>query len=180
MFGERDEGVAEVVEGFAEGSAPALVPAGFAAVAAAVGAPAFDAVGAGPGAVIDDDGLGLGREVGEEFGVVGELGVGVLAEGAEGGAEGHFAVFVVVAVAFAVGGDVRDLGAGAVVVESAEEAPGEVFAVVEQAFKGDGARVWAVVEEDGDGSSAIERDGVGVGGIDGAVRGLGPGVGMCV
>ena len=50
-FGERSGAVAEEVESFAEGSAPALVPAGLAAVAAAVGAPALDAVGAGPGGV---------------------------------------------------------------------------------------------------------------------------------
>ncbi len=48
LFGEWGGGVAEIVEGFAEGSAPFLVPAGLAAVAAAVGAPALDAVGAGP------------------------------------------------------------------------------------------------------------------------------------
>ena len=44
LLGEGGGGVAEIVEGFAEWGAPLLVPAGFAAVAAAVGAPALDAV----------------------------------------------------------------------------------------------------------------------------------------
>ncbi len=74
-LGERGGGVAEVVEGFAQGAAPLLVPAGLAAVAAAVGAPAFDAVGAAPGGVFDDLGLPLRRELCEELAVVGELGV---------------------------------------------------------------------------------------------------------
>ncbi len=93
----------------------------------------------------------------------------------EGVAEGHFAVFVVVAVAFAVGGDVGELGSGGVGAETAEEAFAEGFAAVEQAFKGDGAGAGAVVEEDGDGAAAVERDAVGVGGVDGGVGGGGPG-----
>ncbi len=73
LLGEGSGGVAEVVEGFAERRAPLLVPAGLgAAVAAAVGAPALDAVGAGPGGVFDDFGLPFGRKVFEKFAVVGE------------------------------------------------------------------------------------------------------------
>ena len=72
LFGQGGGGVAEEVEGVAEGRAPLLVPAGLAAVAAAVGAPAFDAVGAAPGGVFDDLGLPLRGEFGEELAVVGE------------------------------------------------------------------------------------------------------------
>ena len=56
-----------------------------------------------------------------------------------------------------------------------EQAAGEVFAAVEEAFEGDGAGVGAVVEEDGDAAAFVELDGVGVGGVDGGVGGFGPG-----
>ena len=54
-----------------------------------------------------------------------------------------------VAVALAVGGDVDELRLAAVCrsAEAAEQALGEVFAAVQQAFEGDGAGDGAVVEE---------------------------------
>ena len=107
--------VAEEIECGAERGAPLLVPAGFAAVAATVGAPALDAVGAGPGGVFDDLGFVLGWEFFEELAVVGEGGEVVFFDPVHGIAEGHFAVFVVVAVGFAVGGDVGELGLGCIV-----------------------------------------------------------------
>ena len=109
LLGEWRGGVAEVVEGFAEGGAPLLVPAGLAAVAAAVGAPAFDAVGAAPGGVFGDFGLPFGRESFEELAVVGEVGLVSVFDPVHGVGERHLAVLVVVAVALAVGGDVGDL-----------------------------------------------------------------------
>ena len=88
-------------------------------------------------------------------------------------------MLVMVAVAFAVGGDVGDLGdfgiAGRERVEAGEEAFGEVFAAVEEAFEGDGAGGGAVVEEDVDGAAFVEVDEIGLGGVDGGVGGLGPG-----
>ena len=60
-------------------------------------------------------------------------------------------------------------------VEAGEEAAGEVFAGVEQAFEGDGAGGGAVVEEDGDAAAFVELDEVGVGGVDGGVGGFDPG-----
>jgi hypothetical protein len=66
LLGERDQCVAQLVEGLAQGRAPLLVPAGLAAVAAAVGAPALDAVHAAPGGVLDDLALELGRKLLEE------------------------------------------------------------------------------------------------------------------
>jgi hypothetical protein len=83
-------------------------------------------------------------------------------------------VFVVVAVAFAVGGDVGELGFAGVGVEAGEEAAGEVFSAAEEAFEGDGAGVGAVVEEDGDAAAFVELDGLGVGGVYGGVGGFGP------
>ena len=110
LFGEGSGGVAEVVEGFARGGAPLLVPAGLAAVAAAVGAPAFDAVGAAPGGVFGDLGLPFRGEFFEELAVVGEVGLVAVFDHVHGVGEGHLAVLVVVAVAFAVGGDVGESG----------------------------------------------------------------------
>ncbi len=52
-FGEGNQGIAEGVEGLAQGLAPLLVPSRFSAAASAVGAPAFHAVGAAPGGVLD-------------------------------------------------------------------------------------------------------------------------------
>ncbi len=82
-------------------------------------------------------------------------------------------MLVVVAVGFAVGGDVRELGGvvGAGGLVKPPRSVAEVFAGVEQAFKGDGARGGAVVEEDGDGAAFVERDEVGLGGVDGGVGG---------
>ena len=59
-FGQRDEGVAQLVQSLAERRAPSLIPALLAAVAAAIRAPALDAVYAAPGGVFDDLGLVLG------------------------------------------------------------------------------------------------------------------------
>jgi hypothetical protein len=127
-------------------------------------------VGAAPGGVFDDLGLPLGREFLEELAVVGELGVAVVLDPVHGVGERHLAVLVVVAVALAVGGDVGELG-GSSGAESAvvewkpiEQAAAEVFAAVEQAFKGDGAGGGAVVEEDGDAAAFVEIDAVGMGG----------------
>ena len=87
-------------------------------------------------------------------------------------------MLVVVAVAFAVGGDVRELGgiAGAG-VEAVEEAVAEGLAAVEQAFESDGAGAGAVVEEDGDAAAFVELDAVGLGGVGGGVGGADPGWG---
>ena len=60
------------IECFAQWGRAILVPAGPAAVAAAVGAPALDAVGAAPGGVFEDLGLPLRREAFEELAVVRE------------------------------------------------------------------------------------------------------------
>ena len=162
LFRQGRGGVAEVVEGFAQRGAPLLVPAGFAAVAAAVGAPAFDAVGAAPGGVFGDFGLPLGRKFFEELAVVGQAWPAAFFDPVHGVGEGHLAVLVVVAVAFAVGGDVGELGdlgiAGRGGMEAGEETAAEVFAAVEQAFEGDGAGAGAIVEEDGDAAAFVEAE----------------------
>ena len=61
--------------------------------------------------------------------------------------ERHFTVGVMMAICFAVGRNVHQLRAGAIIGEAAEQAVCEFFAVVEQFFKGDSLRHRAVVEE---------------------------------
>ena len=133
-------------------------------------------MGTAPGGVFGDLGLPSGREFLEEFAVVGEFGLVLVLDPVHGVGEGHLAVAVVVAVAFAVGGDVGELGfviAGGC-VEAGDEAAAKVFAAIEEAFEGDGAGAWAVVEEDGDGTAFVELDEIGSGGVGGAVGGFGP------
>ena len=59
----------------------------------------------------------------------------------------HFAVAVVVAVGFAVGGDVDQLRLAVVVREGGQQAVGELLAVVQQAVRRRRLRDRAVVEE---------------------------------
>ena len=161
-----------------------LIPVGLAAVAAAVAAPALDTVGAGPRGVVDDFGLPGGGKLLEELAVVGKAREVVVLDVVEGIAEGHFAVLVVVAVGFAIGGNVDELGFGGwfIGVEVGEETAGKGFAVVEETLEGDGAGGRAVVEEDGDGAAVVELDEIGLCGINGGVRSFDPcgfGWGLC-
>src|ERR1019366_4030768 len=54
LLSERGQSIAQLVEGLAQRCAPLLVEAGLAAIAAAVGAPALDAVTTAPRGVVDD------------------------------------------------------------------------------------------------------------------------------
>src|SRR5262249_53577632 len=76
LLGGGGEGGAEAVEGPAQRAAPGLPPAGPARAAAAVRAPALDAVGAAPGGVLVDLHLPLGRVPLEELAVVGQAHAG--------------------------------------------------------------------------------------------------------
>ena len=135
---------------------------------------------AAPGGVFDDLGLPLGREFFEELAVVGEAGVAVCLRSSAWRRRGPSRR--------ACGGG-RSFrrrwrrgraarlrrSSGEVGMEAGEQAAGEVFAAVEEAFEGDGAGGGAVVEEDGDAAAFVEVDEVGVGGVDGGVGGFGPG-----
>ena len=67
-----------------------------------------------------------------------------------------------------------ELRALALSLKPALEAAGEVFAGVEQALKGDGARVGTVVKEDGDGNAGGEAHQIRARGVDGCVGSIGP------
>src|SRR5207237_4126307 len=62
----------------------------------------------------------------------------------------HLTTMMMMTIALAVGRDVHQLGPISFLGKSADQSAGELFAVVEQSFKGDGARNRAVVEESGD------------------------------
>ena len=141
--------VLERVERLAQRRAPFLVPVA-AHLAAAVGPPALDAVDAAPRAVLVDLDLPLGRVQLEELAVVGQPDVGVLRQPLQHVGQGHVAVGMVMAVRFAVGGDVHELGMLAAVVEPLEEPGQEAVAVVEQPLEGDLLRDDPVVEEQDD------------------------------
>jgi len=179
-FGERCGSISKEIEGFAKRGAPALIPAGVASVASAVGTPAFDAMGAGPRGIIDDFGFPGGRKFFEKLAVVREACEVIVLDVVEGVAKRHLAVFMVMAVGFSVGGDVGELrfGGRPVDVEAGDKAAGEGFAIVEEAFEGDGSGGGPVVEEDGDGATAFEADEVGAGRVDGGVGRFDPGTGI--
>ena len=97
------------VERLPERAAPALVPVAPVA-AAAIGTPALDAVCAAPGAVLMDLGFPLGRVELEKLAVVRQPDVWVLGQAIEDVSQRHVAVGMMMAVRFAVGGDVHELG----------------------------------------------------------------------
>ncbi len=177
---EGRDGIAQVVERFAQRRTPLLIPAGTAARTAAVGAPAFDAVRAAPRGVFDNLRFEARGIFLEELAVVGQVGAGrigldgVILQRMQHPRERHLAIFVMVTVALAVGGDVHDLRFAAVGFEAADQALGESFAVVQQAFEGDGAGARAVVEEDIDGAAFLEADEIGTRSVDGGVGRIDP------
>jgi hypothetical protein len=141
--------IAKPVEGLAEGASPMLIPTRTpAGVAGTVGLPASDSVGTTPGAGLMDFDLERGRMGGEEFAVIGQarelIGFDVL----EGVGEGHFTVAMVMAVGFAVGGDMNKLIFRSIIDERIDETMGEAFTFDEKTFEGDSLRDRSVVEED--------------------------------
>src|ERR1035438_7664202 len=120
------------------------MPAG---IAAAVSAPAPYAMHATPGSVFENLDDVLGGIARQKFGVVGDPGQTIGFDVAERVGERHIAVTVVMAVGFAICGDVGQLWPVALIVEGGQQTPGEVLPIVEQALKGNGARNGPVVEE---------------------------------
>ncbi len=72
VFGKRRDGIPQPVESCAKRRAPSLIPTLVPAVAAAVGAPALDAVGTTPRSILDDFRLPRGRELSQELAIVGQ------------------------------------------------------------------------------------------------------------
>lgn len=106
LFPERGEFIPEPVESLSQWSAPGLIPMlAASAVAAAVGHPPADPVGAAPGAFFVNPDFGGGWVRFEVFRVVGESGEVIGFNVLECVGQSHFAVASVVAVGFAVGGD---------------------------------------------------------------------------
>ena len=174
VFAERGDGIAEPVESGAKRRAPALVPPLASAVAAAVGTPALDTVGTTPRGIVDDFRLPLGWELGQELAVIDQPRQLLVFDEAQGIGESHFSMAMVVAITLAVGGHMHHLRFRVAGVNATSQPPGVVFSVIEQAFEGDRARQWAVVEEDGNAASLLQVNQVRMVGIDGGVGRLGP------
>src|SRR5580700_4942015 len=137
-----------MIERLAQRSTPGLVPSGLAAgVAATVGVPAANAVGAAPCGVLEDLNFVSRRIDGEVFAIVSEAGELVGFNVMQRVGERHLTFVMMMAVGFSVGGDVHELRPAAVLGEATDEAAGKAFAVREQPFKSDGPGDGAVVEK---------------------------------
>ena len=90
---------------------------------------------------------------------------GVLLEEAYRVGEGHLTVAMMVAVGLAIGRHAFELRLRGV-FELRFESRSEVFSGIQQAFKGDSARGWTVVEKHCDGDAGVEADEVRPSGID--------------
>src|SRR5262249_50190901 len=138
LLGEgRVDLAAQPVEGLPQRAAPRLAPAGMGAgVAAAVLPPALDTVGAAPGAVLEDLRHVTGRMALEVLAVVGEPGRALRLEAAQDVGEPHVPEAMVVAVGFAVGRDVNELGPAALVRKRPFEPHQERLAAAQQLLEG--------------------------------------------
>src|SRR5277367_5871061 len=109
LFVEGCDLIAQPVERGTERSAPLLVPVAMAArITAAVVAPASDAVDAAPGGSFHTLDVVGGRKMFQVLGVVGELGPAFAFDVLQREGQRHVSVGVMVAVGFAVGGDVGE------------------------------------------------------------------------
>ena len=133
LFEQGGDGVPEPVQRLPQRSPPLLVPSGVTAgIASAVASPAFHAVDAAPGTVLDDPHFVGGREFLQVLSVVGDANLRVRVEKAHRMRKRHLSVGVVVAVRLPVGGDMHQLlRPRALVGECPQQAVGEELPVVE-------------------------------------------------
>ena len=139
VFAKRGDRIPQPVESLTQRRAPSLVPPLAPAVAAAVGTPAFDTVGATPRGVFHDLRLPRGRELGQELAVINQFRKLLVFNEPQGIGERHLSVAMMVAITFAVGGHMNHLRFGITGVKAASQPPGKRLAVVEHSFEGDGA-----------------------------------------
>src|SRR5215510_8417788 len=139
-------------ERIAQRRAPLLIPTGMTAgIAAAITPPTIDAMETAPRSLLDDLHLMRRWMPFEIFSVVGEPRELLGFDGVQSVGERHVAEAMMMAVAFAIGGDMDELWPPTVLVESADEPIDQVFAARQQAFESDAAGNGAVVEKQRDG-----------------------------
>ncbi len=131
-------------------------------------------MGTAPRSIVDDFRLPGGRELGQELAVVGQPRELLVFDKAQGIGKSHLSVAMMVAITLAIGGHMHHLRIGVAGVKATRQAPGKIFAVVENSFKGDRAGMGAVVEENGNASSLLQPNQVGMVGMDGGIGSLGP------
>ena len=112
---DGDQSVAQPIERRPQRPAPLLVPGMAPGIAAAIGAPALDSVDTTPRTLFDDFGGMLGGMHLEKFAIVCKLRKFGFLNVVQGRTECHFAVMVMVSVALAVGRDVDQLRALALI-----------------------------------------------------------------
>ena len=137
-----------------------------AGIAAAVGVPAADAVDAAPGGVFENLGVVLGWMLLQKLAVVGDLRQAAALDVIERVGQRHVAERVVMPVGFAVGGDVGQLRAFALIRQSIQKPARKTAAIVQQAFEGHGLRHGPVVEEQMDGAAGRQLLAIGTRRID--------------
>src|SRR5690606_38850036 len=111
---------------------------------------------------------------GQKLPVVGEAGDALLLDVVQRVGQSHVGLAAVVAVGFAVGGDVDELGPGARVGKGRSQAIRQVLAAHQQVLERHGARDGAVVEEHGDVAAAAQVDTIGGGGVDAPAADVSP------
>ena len=164
---ERQRRVAEPIERIAQWRAPFLVPPiASSGIAAAVLAPACDAVRATPGTVLDDLRFMLRWMFLQVLAVVRELGDSLFFDVLERISKGHVSVCVMMSVTFAIGGDMHQLWPVAGVGKASGQAMRELLAAVEQLLECHCLRNGCVVEKYGDAAPVAQAHDVRTTGID--------------
>ncbi len=107
-----------------------------------------------------------GRVLGQVLAVIGDVRQAPRFDVVQGIGQGHIAMGVMMAVGFAVSGDVHELWPAARVRETAYQPLGEVFAVGEQVFKSHGLRNGSVIKEQVDVAAGGQIGCVSTGGIN--------------
>ena len=168
--------IAEPVEGVAKRRPPALVPVA-ARAAAAIGAPALDAVGAAPRGLLADRDLVRGRVGRQERAVVREGRRPVGFDLLDRGGQRHLAEAAVMAVGLAVRCAVHELRPGARVGEGGVEPRHEVLGALQQPLERDRARDGSVVEKERQAEPVRSAPEIGTARVDPAAHIL-PGLGL--
>ena len=142
--------ISDKIQRFAQRGAPFLVPARVpAGITAAVGPPAFHPVETAPGRVFKNLCFILRRKLLQKFAVHRQMHVRQALHIFEAVSQGHIGKFLVVAVCFAVGGNMHQLRFGAAGI-GAHQAAGKIFAAFKRIRKSNPLRDGPVIKKQSD------------------------------
>ena len=142
--------ISDKIQRFAQRGAPFLVPARVpAGITAAVGPPAFHPVETAPGRIFKNLCFILRRELLQKFAVHRQMHVRQALHIFKAVSQGHIGKFLVVAVCFAVGGNMHQLRFGAAGI-GAHQAAGKIFAAFKRIRKSNPLRDGPVIKKQSD------------------------------